>query len=174
MTLAVSSDIPQNLGARWYWDKQRNQAAVLLAIGESKVKVAEEIGIDRSTLYYWLSIEEFAEEVDRLSLMVGVASRAERLRMVNRAVKQLTREDGSLITEKDVLDWLKFAQSETTGAKIDLSKLTEMLTSEVEQPSQPQLSSSSDAIDVTPEIQASDSDLAPQPVVPTGDDEHNR
>lgn len=132
MTLAISSSIPQNIGAKFQWDEKRNKAAVMLASGHSKTKVAEEVGVDRATVYYWLDIEEFSAEVDRLSLMVGVASRAERLRFVNRVVRQSLRDDGQIITEKDILDWLKFAQSETTGAKIDLSKLAEMLTGEAE------------------------------------------
>lgn len=127
MTLPISSTVPQNLGGKWFWDEQRNKAAVSLACGFSKTETALQIGVDRSTIYYWLNIEDFSAEVDRLSMMVGVASRAERLRLVNRVVRQQTKEDGTIITEKDILDWLKFAQSETTGAKIDLSKLAEML-----------------------------------------------
>jgi hypothetical protein len=50
--------------------------------------------------------------------MIDVSSRAERLRMAMRAVRQKVRPDGTLETDKDVLDWLKFAQSETTGIKL--------------------------------------------------------
>lgn len=32
------------------------------------------------------------------------------------------REDGTIETDRDVLDWLKFAQSETTGIKLGYSK----------------------------------------------------
>lgn len=130
MTLPVSSSVPQNIGAKFFWDEKRNKAAVMLASGHSKTETAQVIGVDRATVYYWLDIEEFSAEVDRLSLMVGVASRAERLRFVNRVVRQSLRDDGHVLTEKDILDWLKFAQSETTGAKIDLSKLAEMLVGE--------------------------------------------
>ena len=40
----------------------------------------------------------------------------------NRAVRQRVREDGHVESYKDVLDWLKFAQSETTGIKLGFSK----------------------------------------------------
>ncbi len=55
--------------------------------------------------------------------MVGIASRAERLRLAMRVVRQRTNDDGLIDTKADILDWLKFAQSETTGIKLDLSKL---------------------------------------------------
>lgn len=61
-------------------------------------------------------------EVDRLSLMVDVSSRAERLRITMRAVRQKT-PGNKILTDKDLLDWLKFAQSETDGLKLDLAKL---------------------------------------------------
>lgn len=53
--------------------------------------------------------------------MIGIASRAERLRFAMRVVRQKTK--GTIETDKDLLDWLKFAQSETEGVKLDLSKL---------------------------------------------------
>jgi len=54
--------------------------------------------------------------------MIDISSRAERLRMAMRVVRQKVRADGTLETDKDVLDWLKFAQSETTGIKLGFSR----------------------------------------------------
>jgi hypothetical protein len=54
--------------------------------------------------------------------MIDISSRAERLRMAMRVVRQRTRADGTLETDKDLLDWLKYAQSETTGIKLGFSK----------------------------------------------------
>jgi len=114
-----------------FWTEQRGYAALGLAEGKSQAEVAALAGVTDRTIRNWLDDDRFTAEIDRLSLMVGVASRAERLRLVNRLVKQRVREeDGYIITEKDLLDWLKFAQSETDGAKIDLSKLAEMLAGE--------------------------------------------
>jgi hypothetical protein len=54
--------------------------------------------------------------------MIDVASRAERLRMAMRVVRQKVRADGTVETERDLLDWLKYAQSETTGIKLGYSR----------------------------------------------------
>jgi len=45
--------------------------------------------------------------------MIGIANRAERLRIANRVIQQKVNE--TVQTDRDVLDWLKFAQSETDG-----------------------------------------------------------
>lgn len=106
----------------WTWNEQRSQAAIKLASGYTWQATANEVGVDKRTITNWMQRNEFAAEVDRLSLMVDVASRAERLRIAMRAVRQRVGEE-TVETEKDVLDWLKFAQSETDGVKLDLSKL---------------------------------------------------
>ena len=38
-----------------------------------------------------------------------------------RVVRQKVRDDGTIDTDRDVLDWLKYAQSETTGIKLGLA-----------------------------------------------------
>lgn len=53
--------------------------------------------------------------------MIDIASRAERLRIAMRAVRQKVRADGTPETERDLLDWLKYAQSETIGIKLGFS-----------------------------------------------------
>jgi hypothetical protein len=79
------------------------------------------------TVYNWMQEAEFAAEVDRLSLMVGISSRAERLRLAMRVVRQKIHEQtGKVVTDRDILDWLKFAQSETDGVKLDLSELAQL------------------------------------------------
>lgn len=104
------------------WNEQRSNAAIALAAGKTQDEVAAEVECDRKTLYNWLCNNDFAAEVDRLSLMVDVASRAARLRLAMRVVRQRTAGN-EIKTDKDLLDWLKFAQSETDGVKLDLSKL---------------------------------------------------
>jgi len=39
-----------------------------------------------------------------------------------RVVRQKVRADGTMETDKDVLDWLKYAQSETTGIRLGFSR----------------------------------------------------
>jgi predicted transcriptional regulator len=112
------------------WTDSRTKAAYALARGYSKTYAAEQAGVTRCTIYNWLDDPEFSMEVDRLTLMVDVAGRAERLREAMRILRARRLEDGSLQTEKDTLDWMKYVQSETDGAKIDLSKLAEYLAGE--------------------------------------------
>ena len=107
---------------QFHWSSERYKAALALAEGHSQQAVAEAIGVCRKTICNWLCVPEFAEEVDRLSCMIDISSRAERLRMAMRAVRQKVREDGTVETDKDVLDWLKFAQSETTGIRLGFSR----------------------------------------------------
>jgi hypothetical protein len=102
------------------WTDKTSRAAVGLAEGKTQKRVAEEAGINDRTLRRWLEHPEFAEEVDRLSLMVATAGRAYRLRIVNRVIRQMVEDDEEIKTEKDVLEWLKFAQSETDGSKSDI------------------------------------------------------
>lgn len=107
---------------RFCWNEQRSQAAVLLASGATRDEAADEVQVHRQTIFNWLKHPDFAAEIDRLSLMIGIASRAERLRLAMRVIKTKMK-DGVLQSDKDALEWLKFAQSETDGVKLDLGKL---------------------------------------------------
>jgi hypothetical protein len=109
--------------AAFEWNEKATTAALALANGGTRKEAAKEAAIGERTLYRWLLEPEFSAEVDRLSLMTDIAGRAERLRLAKRAVRQAMDEDGKLTTKADVLDWLKFAQSETDGIKLDLTKL---------------------------------------------------
>lgn len=104
------------------WTAEREAAAVLLADGHTYQYVADEIGKNEKTIRRWLADVEFSAEVDRLSVIMGIASRAERLRLAKRVIRQKT-QDGTVKTEKDILEWLKFAQGETDGIKLDLAAL---------------------------------------------------
>ena len=110
------------MSTQFRWSSKRHKAALALAEGQSQQAVADAIGVCRKTICNWLCVTEFLAEIDRLSCMIDVASRAERLRIAMRAVRQKVRADGTPDTEKDLLDWLKFAQSETTGIKLGFSK----------------------------------------------------
>src|ERR1051325_8848352 len=106
------------------WTPKRSEAAALLAAGHSYREVAAKVGASLKSIYNWMQDPEFAAEVDRLTMMVGISSRAERLRLAMKVISQkVSEETGRVLTDKDILDWLKFAQSETDGVKLDLSKL---------------------------------------------------
>lgn len=99
----------------------------MLADGYTIKETAEEIGVADRTISRWKDDIEFSSEVDRLSLMVGIASRGERLRMAKRIIKRLVEKQ--IPTHKDLLEWLKYAQSETDGIKLDLTALLDDVSS---------------------------------------------
>ena len=104
---------------------------MLLAQGYTRQQVADESGVSKTTLWRLLDVPEFSEEVDRLSLMMGIAARAERLRIAQRVVRQKVRDDG-VDTDRDLLDWLKYAQGETDGIKLDLAALAAAFNSDAD------------------------------------------
>ena len=109
------------MSTQFRWSSKRQKAALALAEGQSQQAVADAIGVCRKTICNWLCVTPFAAEVDRLSCIIDISSRAERLRIAMRAVRQRVRDDGTIETDRDVLDWLKYAQSETTGIKLGFS-----------------------------------------------------
>lgn len=102
--------------ADFKWTQNREKAAIALAEGRTREEAADIAGISERTIYRWLDMPEFSEEVDRLSLMIDVASRAHRLRLAKRIIRQIGDH-----TEKDLLDWLRYAQQETEGIKLGLT-----------------------------------------------------
>lgn len=99
------------------WTEKTSKAAILLAEGKTEADTASEVGVTDRTIRNWKTEPEFSQEVDRLSYMVGIAARAERLRLANRIITKIGAE-----TNKDLLDWLKYVQSETDGVKLDLTQ----------------------------------------------------
>lgn len=103
------------------WTQKRCQAVLMLSEGQSSEEVAQAVGVSERTIWRWRADTEFSQELDRLTLMVGIASRAERLRIAKKMVRiQLARQKP---TQKDLLEWLKYAQGETDGIKLDLTPL---------------------------------------------------
>ena len=68
------------MSTQFHWSSKRHKAALALAEGQSQQAVAETIGVWRKTICNWLCVTAFAAEVDRLSCMIDISSRAERLR----------------------------------------------------------------------------------------------
>lgn len=104
------------------WTPPREAAAFALAEGKTREEAAAAAEVTERTIYTWLQHPDFSAEVDRLTMMTGIAVRAERLRQAKRIVAQLEGK-----TTKDLLEWLKYAQSETDGITLDLAKLAAAL-----------------------------------------------
>lgn len=100
------------------WGEKQTSAAIALANGDTQLEAADKAGVSERTIRRWLLLPEFAEEVDRLTFLTGIAHKAERLRVAKRVIKALDEK-----TERDLLDWLKYAQSETDGIKLDFAEL---------------------------------------------------
>ncbi len=109
------------------WNDKRSQAAVMLADGYTIDEVAEAIGVNSRSVDRWKADIEFSQEVDRLGLMVGIANKAERLKIARRMIRNLAKKQ--VPTHKDLLEWLKYAQGETDGIKLDLTPLFENVAS---------------------------------------------
>lgn len=105
--------------AGFNWTTRSDAVAAMLAEGYTQKEVADKNGISVRTVQRWVNDAEFSEEVDKLSLMVGIAHRGARLRLVQRVIRARV-DDLSVTTDKDILDWLKYAQSETDGIRLDL------------------------------------------------------
>lgn len=108
------------IGLQFEWTEQREQVAIALAHGKSKIEAASEAGITRITIYNWLKHPDFCAEVDRLSCMVGIAAPAARLRILNRLVRQRIRPDGTIDSKADIVELIKLAIAETGNLKLDL------------------------------------------------------
>lgn len=119
-----------------------------LAQGYTQREAAETAKVSERTVNRWYSKLEFAMEVDRLTLLTGISTRAERMRIVMQVVRQrITEKEGKEFVEskRDILEWLKLAQSETDGAKLDLSSLFEDLAAQTEIDSERSEESSAEA-----------------------------
>ena len=108
------------------WTPARRIAAVALAEGKTRVVAAAEADVAEKTIYRWLAEPGFSEEVDRLTLMTGIATRAERVRLVKRiATARIDYLPIEHLSKADLLDLLKFVQGETDGIKLNLAALVD-------------------------------------------------
>jgi len=97
-------------------DMTRKQRAVMesLADGASQPAAAREAGVSVAyvrKLLYHPRYAAWQEMLDEMTLATGIAREAERIRIVKRVVRQAL-EDDRVLTQKDVLDWLRFARED--------------------------------------------------------------
>ena len=108
------------------WTQKRSDAAIMLATGKKKTEIIEELGIGRTTLFRWTNNPEFSLEVDKLTLMHGLASKAYRMRMIQEAADDFKKTDGSWdVTGFSLLDLIKEARMQMEGVNLNIvSQLT--------------------------------------------------
>jgi len=105
------------------WTPQAIKIVEMLAQGYQREEAAEEAGVGVATVYRLLKNAEFRDELDRLTLMAGYALKAHRVRLAMAVIRQkIDASTGTVQTKEDLLDWLKYLQSETEGIRLDLSQ----------------------------------------------------
>ena len=110
------------------WTPKRDKAALALTDGDTQEQAAKKAGVTRRTILRWLDNPEFSNEVDRLTFMTGVATRAGRLKIAKKVVQGRVENTSYPISKADLLDWLKFLQGETDGINLNLATLLEAYT----------------------------------------------
>ena len=102
------------------WNAKKSLAARLLGEGYTYAETAAEVGVTDRTIYAWKQIVEFDMEVDRCSMIYGLASKSERNRLLMKGARQFIK-DGKIDTGKDtLLDYIKEARMNTDGVKLDI------------------------------------------------------
>lgn len=125
------SDKDFSLVTGFEWDSKWNDAVKMLAVGDTVREVAEAVGVTERTIYLWKNKESFAAEVDRLSLIYGLASKAERTRLLMRMAKQKVKADGSLeLDDTSLMDIIKEMRMQIEGTRIDISTIYTALSDE--------------------------------------------
>lgn len=84
------------------------EAAYLLSLGMPKVRVAEEIEASEASIHRWLKKADFANYVDELTLITGLANNAERVRKLKLRADQLWQIEQDKPSRKhDFLDYIR-------------------------------------------------------------------
>jgi hypothetical protein len=134
------------------WTDERVVAAKMLATGHTVKETAQEIGVSERTIYNWKATEEFDQEIDRLSVIIGVASKAHRMRILNRMIRSFIKQNGDVeLHDESLLDLLKEARMQSEGTRIDITSLYTALSQEAR-------SVARSGPDRTPELSEEESD----------------
>lgn len=114
----------------WEWDIYKRKACIELAKGLTISEAAKEAGCSSRSISRWKNSEEFQIELDRCSLIYGLASKAERMRQLTKAAKQFVRGDHIDTGNKDHLDYVKAARTEAEGVRLHLVQDIEAILNE--------------------------------------------
>ena len=123
-------------------------AAVALAQGETYREAALTAGVTVDVIREWMKNEAFMDEIDRLTLMLGISKKAARLRIAKRVIRK--KMESPMSTERDLLDWLKYTQGETDGINLNLTALLATIVKDAEQlaPGRPGTTDTTDTDDI--------------------------
>ena len=107
------------------WTSKKTEAVLLLAEGHTIEETALLVGVAERTIFRWKDDTTFSEELDRLSLESGIAKKAERLRIAKRIIR--TKAQKEVPSKKDLLEWLKYVQTEMEGMRLDIPGLDKII-----------------------------------------------
>lgn len=96
-------------------------AAHVLGEGYTVKQAAAAAGVDERTIYRWKHDPDFMQMVDTVTLTTGIANKAERVREAKRIVREVKvwrQQHGKPVSEKDILDWLKYIRDEQEGMRL--------------------------------------------------------
>lgn len=108
------------------WSDMKSKVAVELAKGLSPAEIIrenEDITVSESTIYNWKQIPAFAMEVDKLTFMYGYGSKAERMRLINKAIRQYIRDDMIDTGRTELIDWMREARMNVDGVRLDIAHM---------------------------------------------------
>lgn len=91
------------------------EAAIMLAEGKSKTEIATELKISRQTLYDWLKLEEFNEEVNRIIKLSKDETEKRLTFNIDKYVKELENIAFNSKSEKTKSDTLQYLIDRVLG-----------------------------------------------------------
>lgn len=104
------------------WTPEKYNAVMWLADGYTWQETANEVGVDKRTICNWMQNPEFSAELDEFTVMFTLASKAERVRVMKRIIRQKINEDGTYQTKADLIDWMKLLKDEIGSLSLGLAE----------------------------------------------------
>ncbi len=99
--------------AKFVWDETKRKAAELQARGELQQSIAKELNVSDRTLRRWAEHPDFQRKVDEIISDIDIAQKAERIKIAKKVIRQKIEQDKDRLSNKDLLDWLKYIGEET-------------------------------------------------------------
>lgn len=91
------------------------EAAIMLAEGKNKTEIATELKISRQTLYDWLKLEEFNEEVNHIVTLTKEETEKRLTFNIDKYVKELEKIAFNSKSEKIKSDTLQYLIDRVLG-----------------------------------------------------------
>lgn len=98
---------------KFVWDDVKLKVAEAIAKGDRSLnEILTECGVSERTVYRWKKHPEFQRKVDEIIQDIDIAQKAERIKIAKKVIKQKLEHDKNKLSNKDILDWLKYVGEE--------------------------------------------------------------